>query len=85
MSVLQTVNRVLTPKTKRSVVNPLEQLNEYQLSVLEKEGYDLEFLEAIQPRGRAILENGYMTADGHVRTLKVYGYAKDADLFGWLI
>lgn len=84
MSVLQTVNRVLTPGTKRSVVNPLEQLNEYQLSVLEKEGYDLEFLEAIQPRGGVqFLENGYMTAAGHVRTLKVYGYAKDADLF-WL-
>lgn len=82
---MQLVDKILgTSGKKQSNVNPLEKLSDYQKQELEEQGYDLDFLARIQPRGGLKpYENGYMTADGYVRTLKVFGYAKQADFF-WL-
>lgn len=65
-------------------IDPLETLSETQKEALEAEGYDLEFLKRIQPKGGfKPLENGYMNSDGHIRTIKVYKYVTDIDFF-WL-
>ncbi len=82
MAVLDKVLNVLP--NQQSLVNPLDKLSDYQAAMLEKEGYDLDWLKEIQPRGGIEFnENGYCTSDGHNRVLKVYDYANDTGFF-WL-
>lgn len=82
MAVLDKVLNVLP--NQQSIVNPLNKLSDYQASMLEKEGYDLDWLKEIQPRGGIEFnENGYSTSDGYNRVLKVYDYANDTGFF-WL-
>lgn len=82
MAVLDKVLNVLP--NQQSIVNPLDKLSDYQASMLEKEGYDLDWLKEIQPRGGIEFnENGYSTSDGYNRVLKVYSYANDTGFF-WL-
>lgn len=82
MAVLDKVLNVLP--NQQSLVNPLDKLSDYQAAMLEKEGYDLDWLKEVQPRGGIEFnENGYCTSDGYNRVLKIYSYANDTGFF-WL-